>query len=236
MRITIEELLALNLSERAWIRNLPPLLAEMARAIGVEATLRVALHYGGTNMYLPGWASDRTECDVDAPKAWGVTKVIGEEAAIKLADAFSAGFTRTIQVPNSLHGNVYRRLIAVAMFEKGATVRDVCQSVGVSRSRASDWKRDFVDPEVSRARVETHSGYIKAVNLITSGLSRSEVLAQGVSNGAYYRALNSIKSGRVPADVSKRDREIAKGFEIEAPSKPVEADGDLIATIGADQP
>ncbi|KGD95687.1 helix-turn-helix domain-containing protein [Rhizobium sp. YS-1r] len=176
MKVTLEDLLSLGLGERSWLRNMPPTLADVARIVGIEATLRFALHYGGEGAYLPAWHGR----DPEAPKKWALTTVVGEEAAIKIVDHFGGGVS--FPVAAGFNGRIYRRLLAVAMLEKGATIRDVCQSVGVARTMAYEWKKLFVDPVAIRDRQASRGE--QAAKLFKDGCSLNEVQQEtGLSEG-----------------------------------------------------
>lgn len=145
MGVTVEDLLALRLSDQAWMRQMPPVLGDIARIIGLEATLRLAVHYGGESAYVPVWNGEHNASKGEiAPDKWSLSRVIGTEAALKLASSAFGGGVNLV-IPSTFHGLAYRRLIAIAMLEKGATIREVCQSVGVARSTAHDWKKTYLD-------------------------------------------------------------------------------------------
>lgn len=142
MGTNIDELLALGLSERTWIRNLPASLADLVRLIGVEPTLRLALRFGGAQVHIPK-SPYRFNQQTGSRTPATLVALIGEQATMKLC----AEFPRiSLQLPSCLHGRLLRRLRWLSFMENGMTEREAAQAIGISRSTHYEWKRLYLEP------------------------------------------------------------------------------------------
>lgn len=138
MGTNIEELLAFGLDERTWIRNLPHSLADLVRLIGLEPTLRLALHYGGGTAVIPKGSSLASGRPLE-----GVLSIVGEDAAAILCERFGP---MNMLIPACLHGRLTRRLRWLSLIKNGLSEREAAQRIGISRTTHYEWKRLYLEP------------------------------------------------------------------------------------------
>lgn len=77
-----------RLSDTALKSALPPLLAELAEVIPLQAALKLSDHYGGTRLYIPG---------VPAPES-GLVALLGPRTVRALSRRYGG---ETLEVPRS---------------------------------------------------------------------------------------------------------------------------------------
>ncbi len=138
MAITINDLLKLNLDERTWMRNLPHSLAEMMRVIGLEKTLKIALHYGGGSLFVPGlpW--------LERGNTSPLIELVGVDAVYKLNHYLCLdGTGSNFLIPACLHGRTWRRLRFLSLIGDGLPEREAAQLLGISRSTLYHWKKTY---------------------------------------------------------------------------------------------
>lgn len=138
MGMNIQELLALDFSEHTWIRILPHSLASLVRLIEVEPTLRLALEYGGTTVYVP-----KSPWTDKSGTPSGLIDIVGEAAAVKLCKEFGPS---NMPVPSFLHARFLRRVRWLALMDGGATEREATQSAGISKTTHYAWKQLYLEP------------------------------------------------------------------------------------------
>ena len=142
MGTKLKKLLALNLDERTWIRHLPNSLSELVRVVGLETTLKIAVRYGGTQMYVPSLNALEAEDVSD-----GLIGLIGIDATERLIHHF--GFELAgcgVAVPSCVHGRVWRRLRWLSLMNDGLPEREAGQLIGISRSTLYAWKKLYMEP------------------------------------------------------------------------------------------
>lgn len=100
--------------------DLPPIVAEMRRLIGIRATLALVRAYGGQSLYVP------EQYDETHP----LTRIVGHENAVALMQHFGR---ERIYVPQCrLALNVQRNIEISRRYEGGTSVRELAQEHGLS--------------------------------------------------------------------------------------------------------
>ena len=101
---------------------LPQVLADIARIAGEEAARRVAGAVGGTRVYIP---------PVPGADHW-LSKLVGQEAARKIADHFTAGILGArIDIPLGDTGFIASQQARIdAMIMAGRSERDIALACG----------------------------------------------------------------------------------------------------------
>ena len=112
--------------------SLPPLLAELADIIGLEATMTLAEHHGGQRIAVPGKMK---------PDHW-LAGLLGFEAATALSAYVTDGNRVHLDIPYGpawTKADKWRR--TAEMIDKGKSANEIAQALGLTRRAVFDRKK-----------------------------------------------------------------------------------------------
>lgn len=98
--------------------------------IGAEATMRLALRFGGCKLYIPN----------DPPLAGELVEAIGEQAALQLAQRFGGSY---VEMP--LERAKRERIIAYSTHPTPLPAREIARIVGCTERHVYQVRREFRD-------------------------------------------------------------------------------------------
>lgn len=120
----------LSMTERDIFRELSPLPAEIARAIGLPSLLLIMEKLGGHHLHLPTSPKSQTP----------LSSIIGYEAVRKIQGFVIDG---KITIPNNFGSRKMKRLHALKMIREGRTINEIVSALGVSRTSVKTWKKEI---------------------------------------------------------------------------------------------
>lgn len=128
---TLSEIRAIGLTDEEIQRHLSPMILSIARATTLETAFRFAEEFSSRQIYLPNGA-----------EGWKFSEIVGLADAVKIIDLL--GGSRMVEIPSVFGNRLFTRLKGIAMLRDGASINDVCMSLGVSRCTVKTWRKNFV--------------------------------------------------------------------------------------------
>lgn len=140
MKVTIQDILNLELSEKILLAHLFGALNDIARLTDIETAFRFAYKHGGRRIYLP-----------QSPER----SVLAEDLSVDVLMALvrQYGHSRKIEISNAIfRPKIYCRLMALKMLAEGASTAQIAHELGVSQASVGDWRRLYLDPVPALSR------------------------------------------------------------------------------------